>query len=49
MKGVKHYLPDGTEWKGATHKMGNTLMTGKVHGKTSTKLVHAKDIKVKKR
>lgn len=49
MKGVKHYLPNGTEWKGATHKMGTALYSGKEHGKTSKKLMHAKDIKAKKK
>ena len=49
MKGVKHYLPNGTEWKGATHKMGTALFTGKEHGKTSKKLMHFKDIKGKKK
>ncbi len=47
MKGVKHYLPGGTEWKGATHKMPSGLFTGKEHSKTSKKLVHFKDIKKK--
>jgi hypothetical protein len=23
MKGVKHYLKNGTEWKGGSHKMSN--------------------------
>jgi len=45
MKGVKHYLKNGTEYKGATHKMSSGLFTGKEHSKTSTKLVHAKDIR----
>lgn len=49
MKGVKHYLPNGTEWKGPTHKAGAVLMTGKEHSKTSKKLVHSKDIKGKKK
>jgi hypothetical protein len=50
MKGVKHYLKDGTEWKGATHKMPDGgLHTGKEHGKTSQKLFHAKDVKPKKK
>lgn len=44
-KGVKHYLTDGTEWKGAMHKMANgTLHTGKTHTKNSKKLVHFKDL-----
>jgi hypothetical protein len=45
MQGVKHYLKDGTEYKGATHKMPTGLFTGKEHGKTSVKLLHAKDLK----
>lgn len=49
MKGVKHYLSNGTEWKGSTHKIGATLFTGKEHTKASKKLIHFKDIKVKKK
>lgn len=49
MKGVKHYLKSGTEFKGATHKMASGLFTGKVHSKTSVKLVHAKNLKAKKK
>lgn len=49
MKGVKHYLPNGTEWKGATHKMGSALFSGKEHSSTSKRLVHSKDIKGKKK
>ena len=49
MKGVKHYLKNGTEWKGATHKMASGLFTGKEHSKTSVKLVHYKDLKAKKK
>lgn len=45
MKGVKHYLKNGTEWKGSTHKMDNgKLHTGKKHTKTSKPLVHFKDL-----
>tara|TARA_R110000744_G_scaffold53960_3_gene114883 strand:- start:1802 stop:1969 length:168 start_codon:yes stop_codon:yes gene_type:complete len=45
MKGVKHYLKNGTEWKGTTHKMGNgKLHTNKSHTKTSKPLVHFKDL-----
>jgi hypothetical protein len=47
MKGVKHYLPNGTEWTGATHKMPSGLFTGKVHATSSKKLVHYKDLKKK--
>jgi hypothetical protein len=49
MKGVKHYLKNGTEFKGATHKMASGLFTGKEHSKSSVKLVHAKDLKGKKK
>ena len=32
---MKHYLKDGTEWKGAYHKMPNgKLHTGKTHTKS---------------
>jgi len=31
MKGVIHYLPNGKPYKGATHKSGGRLMTGKTH------------------
>ena len=50
MKGVKHYLKNGTEWKGTSHKMPNgSLHTGKTHTKTSKRLVHKKDLKTKKK
>ena len=40
-KGVKHYFRDGTEFKGASHKMPNgDLHSNKTHTKTSKKLVH---------
>ena len=45
MKGVKHYKRDGTVHKGGTHKMPDgSLHTGKTHSKTSTKLLHYKDL-----
>jgi len=45
MKGVKHYKRDGTEYKGATHKMPNgSLHTGKSHSKRSVKLFHFKEL-----
>ena len=45
MKGVKHYLRDGTEWTGKTHKHGEgKLMTGAKMSKSSKKLFHAKDL-----
>ena len=50
MKGVKHYLKNGTEWKGGMHKMANgKLHTGKTHTKNSKPLVHKKDLKKKKK
>jgi len=40
-KGVKHYLRDGTVFRGNMHRMPNgTLHTGKTHGKTSKRLFH---------
>ena len=45
MKGVKHYKKDGTEHKGASHKMPNgSLHTNKTHTKTSVKLFHLKEL-----
>ncbi len=47
-KAVKHYKRDGTEHKGATHKMPDgSLHSGKTHGKTSVKLFHFKDLSKK--
>ena len=44
-KGVKHYLRNGTEWKGSMHKMANgVLHTGKTHTKNSKRLYHFKDL-----
>jgi hypothetical protein len=40
MKGVKHYLRNGT-----VHNMANgTLHTGKIHTKTSKPLFHMKEL-----
>jgi|TARA_B100000900_G_scaffold82589_1_gene66759 hypothetical protein len=40
-KGVKHYLRDGTVFKGNTHRMPNgQIHSGKTHGKTSKRLYH---------
>ena len=40
-KGVKHYFRDGTEFKGASHKMPNgEVHSNKTHTKTSKKLFH---------
>ena len=45
MKGVKHYLRDGTEWTKGTHKhKDGTLMTGARMSKASKKLFHLKDL-----
>ena len=45
MKGVNHYLKDGTLYKGKTHKHPDgSLMTGAIMSKTSKKLVHYKDL-----
>tara|TARA_R110000765_G_scaffold388156_1_gene480354 strand:- start:555 stop:713 length:159 start_codon:yes stop_codon:yes gene_type:complete len=47
---MKHYLKDGTEWKGAYHKMPNgKLHTGKTHTKSSKPLFHKKELKKKKK
>ena len=43
-KGVKHYLKDGTEWTGPTHKTFGKAMTGAKHTKTSKPLFHKKDL-----
>ena len=45
MKGVKHYLRDGTVWSGKTHKhKDGTVMTGARMSKSSKKLFHLKDL-----
>ena len=45
MKGVKHYLRDGTVWSGKTHKhKDGTVMTGVRMSKSSKKLFHLKDL-----
>ena len=50
MKGVKHYLKNGTEFKGKSHKMKDgTLHTGATHTASSKKLFHFKDIKKTKK
>jgi len=50
-KGVRHYLKNGTEHKGATHKTDGIPMTGARHTSTSKDLFHKKDLStaVKKR
>jgi hypothetical protein len=45
MKGVKHYLRNGTEFKGSNHKMKDgTLHSGKTHTKASKPLFHMKEL-----
>ena len=45
MKGVKHYLRDGTLYRGKTHKHSDgTVMTGARMSKASKKLFHYKDL-----
>ena len=44
MKGVPHYKKDGTEYKGATHKSGKQLMSGKTHTSSSVNLFHKDEI-----
>jgi len=46
--GVKHYLPDGKEHKGATHKNAEgKLMSGKTHTAASKLLSHKPKRKTK--
>ena len=41
MKGVPHYLKDGTLYEGKSHKMPNgEVHTGESHNKDSEKLFH---------
>ena len=48
MKGVKHYKRDGSEHKGATHKMPDGFLhSNKKHSKTSVKLFHLKELSKK--
>lgn len=45
MKGVKHYLRDGTEWKGKTHKHPDgKVMTGAKMTKASKLVFHLKEL-----
>lgn len=47
--GVKHYLKNGVEYKGATHKDAKgRLMSGKTHTATSQYLVHKPSVKTSK-
>jgi hypothetical protein len=47
-KNQTHYLPDGKVYKGETHKVGSTLMTGAKHSASSKVLSHTPPKKVKK-
>jgi len=38
----KHYLPNGKEYKGATHKMDGQVHTGANHSASSKVLKHTK-------
>ena len=44
MKGVKHYLKNGTEHKGAIHKTAGKAMTGAKHTKNSKPWFHKNEI-----
>lgn len=45
MKGVSHFLKDGTLHKGGSHKMPNgEVHSGKTHTKDSQKLFHFDDL-----
>lgn len=37
---LKHFLPNGKEYKGPTHSMNGRLMTGAVHTPSSVLLTH---------
>jgi hypothetical protein len=39
-KNQTHYLPNGKEYSGQTHKAGNVLMTGAKHTPSSKVLTH---------
>lgn len=39
-KTAKHYLPNGKEYVGPTHKMMGEVHTGKTHTSGSKKLTH---------
>lgn len=47
-KNQTHYLPDGKVYKGETHKVGSTLMTGAKHSASSKVLNHTPPKKAKK-
>jgi hypothetical protein len=39
---MAYYLPDGREWKGATHRMNGEIHTGEKHTKNSKVLKNKK-------
>jgi hypothetical protein len=41
-KSSKHYLPNGKQYMGATHKMGGQVHTGTKHSDASKVLTHTK-------
>tara|TARA_B100000780_G_scaffold72068_1_gene48240 strand:+ start:1219 stop:1392 length:174 start_codon:yes stop_codon:yes gene_type:complete len=41
---MRHFLKNGTEWKGDIHKTGTKAMTGATHNSTSKLLFHMKDL-----
>ena len=41
---MRHFLKNGQEWKGDTHKTGTNLMTGAKHTSSSKNLFHMKDL-----
>jgi hypothetical protein len=41
----KHYLPNGKEYRGATHKMNGQVHTGATHTASSKVLKHTKEKK----
>jgi hypothetical protein len=41
-KSSKHYLPNGKEYMGATHKMDGQVHTGAKHSASSKPLKHTK-------
>ena len=44
MKGVNHYLKNGTKYKGAMHTTNGMPMTGAKHTKGSKDLFHKKEL-----
>jgi hypothetical protein len=45
VKTSKHYLPNGKEYRGATHKMNGQVHTGATHTASSKVLKHTKEKK----